>query len=72
MLCERSSASSINSRYPHVDFLRVDVKSRSLPNVPIEVIGDSPAVRLLGGTLIQNMQSINVEAFPSMCLRKLL
>lgn len=48
----------------HVDFLRVDVKSNITASVPIEVIGDSPAVRLLGGTLIQNMQSINVEALP--------
>lgn len=48
----------------HVDFLRVDVKSKITASVPIEVIGDSPAVRLLGGTLIQNMQSINVEALP--------
>ena len=48
----------------HVDFLCVDVKSKITASVPIEVIGDSPAVRLLGGTLIQNMQSINVEALP--------
>ena len=48
----------------HVDFLRVDVKSKITASVPIEVLGDSPAVRLLGGTLIQNMQSINVEALP--------
>lgn len=48
----------------HVDFLRVDVKSKITASVPIEVVGDSPAVRLLGGTLIQNMQSINVEALP--------
>ena len=40
------------------------MKSKITANVPIEVIGDSPAVRLLGGTLIQNMQSINVEALP--------
>ena len=48
----------------HGDVLRVDVKSKITASVPIEVIGDSPAVRLLGGTLIQNMQSINVEALP--------
>ena len=40
------------------------MKSKITANVTIEVIGDSPAVRLLGGTLIQNMQSINVEALP--------
>jgi large subunit ribosomal protein L25 len=48
----------------HVDFLRVDVKSKITASVPIEILGDSPAVRLLGGTVIQNMQGITVEALP--------
>ena len=48
----------------HVDFMRVDVKSKITASVPIEVVGDSPAVRLLGGTLILNLQLINVESLP--------
>jgi len=48
----------------HVDFMRVDVKSKITAKVPVEVIGNPPAVRLLGGTLIQNMQSITVESLP--------
>ena len=48
----------------HVDFMRVDVKSKITASVPIEIVGDSPAVRLSGGTLILNLQLINVEALP--------
>ncbi len=48
----------------HADFMRVDVKSKITASVPIEVVGDSPAVRLLGGTLILNLQLINVESLP--------
>ena len=48
----------------HVDFMRVDVKSKITASVPIKILGDSPAVRLLGGTIIQNIQLITVEALP--------
>lgn len=48
----------------HVDFLRVDVSQAIQAEVPINVIGVSPAVRDLNGTLLLQMQSILVEALP--------
>ncbi len=54
------------SRKPvHVDFLEVamDVTIRAV--VPIELIGEAPAVRELGGVLVSGLNDIEVEALPS-------
>lgn len=48
----------------HVDFLRVDVSRAIQAEVPIALTGTSPAVRELGGTLLQPLLSLLVEALP--------
>ena len=48
----------------HVDFLRVDVSRAIQAEVPISITGSSPAVRELGGTLLQPLLSLLVEALP--------
>jgi large subunit ribosomal protein L25 len=47
----------------HVDFIRVDVTQTTRAEVPITLVGDAPATRQ-GGTLLQPLQSILVEALP--------
>ncbi len=54
------------SRKPiHLDFLEVamDVAIRAI--VPIELVGEAPAVRELGGVLVAGLNEIEVEALPS-------
>ncbi len=48
----------------HVDFLRTDVRRRVRADVPVILEGTAPAVSLMGGTLIQNMLTVSVEALP--------
>lgn len=48
----------------HVDFLRVDENQIVTAEVPIILDGDAPAVRNLGGTLAQPIQSLRVESLP--------
>ena len=48
----------------HVDFMRVDVSRVVRAEVPIVLVGTSPAVRRLSGTLLQALQSILVESLP--------
>ena len=48
----------------HVDFLRTDVRRRVSADVPVILEGTAPAVSLMGGTLIQNMLTVSVEALP--------
>lgn len=47
----------------HVDFFRVDVTSTTILDVPLEIEGDSDAVHR-GGSLIQNVHTVTVEARP--------
>ena len=47
----------------HVDFFRVDAGHTTTVDVPLELEGDSEAVRL-GGSLIQNLHAVSVEARP--------
>ena len=48
----------------HVDFLRVDVTQTVAAEVPITLVGSSPAVAQMAGTLLQNIQSLSIEALP--------
>ena len=48
----------------HVDFLRTDVNRRIRADVPVMLEGTPPAVSMMGGTLIQNMLTVSVEALP--------
>jgi len=48
----------------HVDFLRVNVSRTIRADVPIVLTGNAPAVRDGGGTLLQPLQTVLVEALP--------
>jgi len=48
----------------HVDFLRVEATQTVTADVPIILDGEAPAVRNLGGTLAQPLQTLTVEALP--------
>lgn len=48
----------------HVDFLRVDMTKTTRVEVPVELVGESPAVRVHGGSLIQGLYTVLVEARP--------
>jgi large subunit ribosomal protein L25 len=48
----------------HVDFLRVDVSQKTAAEVPIILEGAPPGVTQMGGVLLQNLQSLLVEALP--------
>jgi large subunit ribosomal protein L25 len=47
----------------HVDFYQPNLKEEVETEVPIELVGEAPALKL-GGTLIVNMKEISVKALP--------
>jgi len=49
----------------HVDFLSVDKDKPVQVHVPLEFVGESPAVKNLGGILIKVMHEIEIEALPA-------
>ena len=55
---------AVSGEVLHVDLLRVDVGATTRVEVPLELQGEAPAVRLRSGSLIQGLHSILVEARP--------
>jgi len=47
----------------HADFLQVDLKQKVTAQVPIYIVGESPAEKE-GGTVVQHIDEIEVEALP--------
>jgi large subunit ribosomal protein L25 len=54
----------LNNRVLHVDFIRVDVSRATQVDVPIYLDGEAPAARFMGGSLIQTLRIIRLEALP--------
>lgn len=48
----------------HVDFFQVDPNKPITANVPIRLVGESPAVRDLAGTLIQALDILHIKCLP--------
>jgi len=48
----------------HVDFRQIDLTKKTSVAVPIEIIGEAPAVEHGDGVLIQILQEIEIEALP--------
>jgi large subunit ribosomal protein L25 len=49
----------------HVDFLAVDLKERTDVEVPLEFIGESPAVKNFGGIFMAKYNSVVVRGLPA-------
>lgn len=49
----------------HVDFRRIDMSKKVETAIRLEVVGVSPAVKDLGGILVQSLEEIEVSALPS-------
>jgi large subunit ribosomal protein L25 len=54
----------VSGEVQHVDLLRVDVGATTRVEVPVALHGEAPAVRLRGGSLIQGLHTVLVEAKP--------
>jgi large subunit ribosomal protein L25 len=48
----------------HIDFLQVDLKEKVEADVPVELVGESPAEKQAIGTVVQQLNEIKVEALP--------
>lgn len=54
----------------HVDFRRIDMSKKVETSIQIELIGQSPAVKDLGGTLVQSLEEVDVLSLPSALVRE--
>ncbi len=54
----------LNNKLEHVDFHQVRMDEKLITEIPLQFVGESPAVKGLGGTLIRNITHIKVECLP--------
>lgn len=48
----------------HVDFMRVDIAEAVTAFIPVTLTGESPAVRLVRGAVVQQLREVEVQALP--------
>jgi large subunit ribosomal protein L25 len=48
----------------HVDFYEPNLKEKVEAEIPVNFIGEAPAVKELSGTLVKNVYSLDVKALP--------
>ncbi len=51
--------------FSHVDFYQVNMKEKITTEIPLHFVGESKAVRELGGMLMKSINSLEVECLPS-------
>ncbi|MBD3244426.1 MAG: 50S ribosomal protein L25 [Candidatus Moranbacteria bacterium] len=54
----------VSNKLIHVDLYEVDMKKSIETDVPVEYIGQSPAVKNLGAILVKNVYEIRVKCLP--------
>jgi len=54
----------LNNEVIHIDFYQPDLKKKVETNVPLVFEGEAPAVKDLGGTLVKEIQELEIKAFP--------
>ncbi|MBU0569835.1 50S ribosomal protein L25 [Patescibacteria group bacterium] len=60
----------VSDRPVHIDFLQVNLKEKVTSQIPVELVGESPAEKQGLGTVVQYISEIEVEALPADLLDK--
>jgi large subunit ribosomal protein L25 len=55
----------------HVDFYQVDMKKKIEVQVPLHFINEAPAIRELGGTLVKNIDILDIKCLPGDLIDKI-
>ena len=49
----------------HIDFMHVELNVAMHARVPVRLVGEAPAVRIHGGTVLHLVDAVEVECFPA-------
>ncbi len=54
----------VSGEIQHIDFYQVDMKKKTTADVGLEFIGESKAVKELGGVLVKGTKTVTIECLP--------
>jgi len=55
----------MSGKFSHVDFFQVNMKEEVETEISLEFVGESPAVKELGGVLVKSLDAIPVKCLPA-------
>lgn len=61
----------LRSEFTHIDFRSIDMNKEIETEVELEFIGESAAVKALGGTFIPSLETVEIRALPSKLVRSI-
>lgn len=65
VLIHDTQLAPMSGKVSHIDFFQVNMKEEVETEIPLEFVGEAPAVKALGGVLIKNMDEISVKCLPA-------
>lgn len=72
VLVHHVQADPVNDALLHIEFHQVDLKEKVHANIPLEILGEAPAVTQKLGVLLRVLDEIEVEALPTELPEKVL
>lgn len=54
----------VRNNFVHVDFMKIDMNKEMNATLPIKFVGESSAVKELGGTLIKALEELHIRCLP--------
>ncbi len=64
VLIQEVQKDPVTDKFIHVDFLAVSMTEKLTATIPLKFVGESKAIKGLGGTLVKNMQEVSVRCLP--------
>jgi len=65
VLMRQTQKNYIRNEYTHIDFLALDLKQKITATVELHLVGVAPAVKDFQAAILQQLESIEVEALPT-------
>jgi len=65
VLVHDTQVDPMSGKFTHIDFFQVNMKEEVETEIPLEFVGDSPAVKELGGVLVKNLDEVTVKCLPA-------
>jgi len=65
VLVHDNQVDPITGKFTHIDFFQVNMDEKIETNIPLEFIGESPAIKELGGMLVKSLDEIKVSCLPA-------
>lgn len=64
VLIKEVQRNNLTSNLSHVDFYEVNMKVKVVTEIPLHFVGESKAVREMAGSLIKDLDSLEIECLP--------